>query len=67
VGNVLQVKKNVFSEFFWHHWSKNARGYVANQALSACPAAAAGGRAPPTTNLQQHFFKPGKDSICTLN
>jgi hypothetical protein len=36
VGNVLQVKKNVFSEFFWHHWSKNARGYVANQALSAC-------------------------------
>jgi hypothetical protein len=36
VGNVMQVKKNVSSEFLWHNWSRNAHGYVANQALSTC-------------------------------
>jgi hypothetical protein len=32
----VQVKKNVFPKFFWHHWTKNASGNVTNQALYAC-------------------------------
>jgi hypothetical protein len=32
----VQVKENVFSKFFPHHWMENACGNVANQVLSAC-------------------------------
>ncbi len=30
VGNVVQVKKKVFSEFFRYHWLENTCGYVTN-------------------------------------
>jgi hypothetical protein len=36
VGNVVQVKKNVFSEFCWDDGMKNSSGNIVNQALSAC-------------------------------
>jgi hypothetical protein len=34
-GQCCAGEKNVFLEFFRYYWSKNACGYVTNQALSA--------------------------------
>ncbi len=36
VGNVVQVKNNVSSEFSWDNRAENSSSNIANQALSAC-------------------------------
>jgi hypothetical protein len=36
VSNIMEVGKNILSEFEGDNWAESARGNVASQALSAC-------------------------------